>query len=227
MSIPDAAPAELRTRCRVKICGITRRDQALAVAELGADYLGINLWPQSKRYLALEKAVAWMRDVPPGTELIGVFVNPDPGYVQEAIATGLLSHIQLHGDETPEFCAALVERGVRVLKAIQVRDEASLDAIDAFPVQDVLLDAYHPQARGGIGETFPWALALAFKQRYADRSLWLAGGLTPDNVADAVQGVRPQAVDVASGVESGTPGVKDLEKVARFIRAARTGAPQA
>lgn len=208
----------------MKICGVTLRDQALAIAELGADYLGINLWPHSKRYLPLEKALEWMKDVPKTTQLVGVFVNPDPGYAQEAMATGLLSYIQLHGDETPEFCADLTARGARVLKAIQVRDEASLDAIGDFSVHDILLDAYHPQARGGIGETFPWSLALEFKQRYPERSLWLAGGLTPDNVAEAVQGVHPHAVDVASGVESGIPGVKDMEKVAQFIRGAKPAA---
>jgi phosphoribosylanthranilate isomerase len=158
-----------------------------------------------------------------------VFVNPDHAYVNEAVSTGLLSHVQLHGDESPEFCAELAERGARVLKAFQVRDEASLDAIEKYAVNDILLDAYHPQERGGIGETFPWALALAFKRKYAERKLWLAGGLTSVNVGEAVRGVRPHVVDVASGVEAGAAGVKDMEKVARFIREARrtgTDAPK-
>ena len=206
----------------VKICGVTQREQALAIAELGADYIGINFWPRSKRYLAPEKAAAWMREVPASTRLIGVFVDPEPAYVEEIASSGLLSHVQLHGDESPEFCASLAERGLRVLKAIQVRDEASLDAIAPYAVADILLDAYHPQERGGIGETFPWELATSFKRRYPERSLWLAGGLTPGNISQAVLGVSPYAVDVASGVESGAAGVKDMEKVARFIRGART-----
>src|SRR4051794_34280769 len=99
----------------VKICGVTQREQALAIAELGADCIGINFWPQSKRYLAPEEAASWMRDVPRSTRLIGVFVNPELEYVREIASTGLLSHIQLHGDETPEFCASLVEQGFKVL----------------------------------------------------------------------------------------------------------------
>jgi phosphoribosylanthranilate isomerase len=205
----------------VKICGVTLREQATAIAEMGANYMGVNLWEGSKRYLALEKAVTWMGEVPSPTRLVGVFVNPDHAYVSEAVSTGLLSHVQLHGDESPEFCAELAQRGARVLKAFQVRDEASLDAIEKYAVKDILLDAYHPQERGGIGETFPWALALAFKRRFPERNLWLAGGLTADNVGEAVRGVRPHVVDVASGVEGGTAGVKDLEKVERFIREAR------
>jgi phosphoribosylanthranilate isomerase len=200
---------------------VTQRDQALAIAALGADFIGINFWPHSKRYLPFDKAAVWLRDVPSPTRLVGVFVNPERSYVEEIASTGLLAYVQLHGDESPDFCASVAAGGVRVLKAIQVRDEASLDAIEAYAVQDVLLDAYHPQARGGIGETFPWELALAFKRRYPDRTLWLAGGLTPENVAEAVRGVHPHAVDVASGVENGTPGVKDMEKVARFIREAK------
>ena len=224
MSLTSAA-SELQTTRRVKICGVTQRDQALAIADLGADFIGINFWPQSKRYLPLDKAVTWMREIPPTTQLIGVFVNPDPSYLNEADASGCLVCLQLHGDESPDFCAPLTARGLKIIKAFQIRDEASLDAIADYSVSDILLDAYHPDERGGIGETFPWSLALAFKRKFASRSLWLAGGLTPDNVADAVCGVRPYAVDVASGVEGGTPGVKDLQRVEQFIRQAKAGAP--
>jgi phosphoribosylanthranilate isomerase len=94
-----------------------------------------------------------------------------------------------------------------------------------FPVKDILLDAYHPGQRGGIGQTFPWKLAQEFKLRYPDHALWLAGGLTPENVAEAAHGVQPFAVDVAGGVEEGTPGVKSLDKVKRFILAARAAVP--
>jgi phosphoribosylanthranilate isomerase len=209
----------------IKICGVTLREQAMAIAEMGADFIGINLWSGSKRYLPLEKAVTWMAEVPSPTRLVGVFVNPDHAYVAEAVSTGLLSYVQLHGDEPPDFCAELAERGVRVLKAIQVRDEASLEAIEAYAVNDILLDAYHPRERGGIGEKFPWELALAFKRRFPERNLWLAGGLTPGNVGEAVRGVKPHVVDVASGVEGSTAGVKDMEKVAEFLREARRAAP--
>jgi phosphoribosylanthranilate isomerase len=202
-----------------KICGVTQRDQALAIAELGADYLGLNFWPKSKRHLPLASAVTWAREIPRTTKLVGLFVNADANAVLDTAASVGLSLVQLHGD----YCADLIERGLSVIKAIQVRDESSLDGIAAYPVQDILLDAYHPGMRGGIGETFPWRLAQAFKQLYPERNLWLAGGLTPENVAHAVQGVQPMVVDVASGVENATPGVKSLEKVKRFIEAARKG----
>ena len=207
----------------VKICGITQRDQALQTAALGADFIGINFWPKSKRYLPLEKA-SWLHDVPPATKLVGVFVNPDVGYLNEVTGSGLISIVQLHGDESPGFCAALMAQGLKVIKAFQVRDEASLDRIADYPVHDILLDAYHPDERGGLGETFPWELALAFKRRYSDRSLYLAGGLTPHNIAEAVSGVQPYAVDVASGVEDDIAGVKNMDKVAQFIQRAKAAA---
>lgn len=190
---------------------------------MGAEFLGVNLWPGSKRYLPLERASSWIAEIPATTRVIGVFVNPDPAYLKEAALSGLLSHVQLHGDESPDFCAAVMDQGVEVIKAIQVRDAQSLEAIADYPVKHILLDAYHPQERGGIGETFPWTLAQDFQAKYPERTLWLAGGLTAENVAQAVQGVHPYAVDVASGVEAGTPGVKDLDKVQSFIQRAREG----
>lgn len=205
----------------MKICGVTQREQALAIAKLGADFIGINLWGGSKRYLRLEKAAEWIAEVPASTRLVGVFVNPDLSYVKEMVATGRFSHAQMHGDESPEFCSEVAGLGIKVLKALQVRDEGSLDEIEPYAVEDVLLDAYHPRERGGIGEKFPWELAIAFKRRYPQRKLWLAGGLTPENVAEAAAGVKPHAVDVASGVESGIPGIKDLDKVSRFLGNAR------
>lgn len=213
----------MSSNCRVKICGVTQRDQALAIAEMGADYLGLNFWPKSKRHLPLASAAVWAHEIPKSTKLVGLFVNADANEVLDTAASVGLSLVQLHGDETPDYCAALIKRGLSVIKAIQVKDESSLDGIAAYPVQDILLDAYHPGQRGGIGETFPWRLAQAFKQLYPERNLWLAGGLTPENVAEAVRGVHPMVVDVASGVEDTTPGVKSLGKVRRFIDAARAG----
>lgn len=204
----------------IKICGITRHDQALQAAELGASFIGINFWPQSKRYLPVEKA-AWLSEMPASTSTVGVFVNPDYAYLEKVISSGLVSIYQLHGDESPCFCAVLLKRGLKIIKAFQVRDETSLERIAEYPVNDILLDAYHPDERGGLGETFPWELALAFKRKYPDRALYLAGGLTPENIGDAVRGVRPFAVDVASGVENGIPGVKDMEKVVQFIQRAK------
>jgi phosphoribosylanthranilate isomerase len=213
------------SHCRVKICGVTQRTQALAIASLGADFIGLNFWPQSKRHLSPEAAAKWSHEVPRATKLVGVFVNPEAAFVIETATAVGLSYVQLHGDESPDLCAELAGQGLKIIKAIQVKDESSLDHIASFHVTDLLLDAYHPGQRGGIGQTFPWGLAQDFKRRYPERALWLAGGLTPENVANAVQGVQPFAVDVAGGVEDGIPGVKSIEKVQRFIKATRVIEP--
>jgi phosphoribosylanthranilate isomerase len=229
-SAPATSPSPADTSvisssvCKAKICGVTQRDQAVATAELGADYLGLNFWPKSKRHLPPTSAVAWSHEIPQTTKLVGLFVNAEADFVLETAGSVGLAYVQLHGDETPDYCARLIERGLNVIKAFQVKDESSLDGIATFPVQDILLDAYEPGMRGGIGHTFPWRLAREFTQRYPDRQLWLAGGLTPENVAEAVAGVHPLVVDVASGVEDATPGVKNLEKVRRFIEATHAGA---
>ncbi len=204
----------------VKICGVTQQDQAGQIATLGADFIGINFWPQSRRYLPPVKA-SWLAELPGSIQVVGVFVNPDPFELEELAEAGLVSIFQLHGDETPDFCERLIGMGLKIIKAVQVRDADSLKRITDYPVTDILLDAYHPGQRGGIGETIAWSLALEFKAIYPERRLWLAGGLTPENVTEAVNGVQPYAVDVASGVEDTTPGVKNLEKVARFIQGAR------
>lgn len=204
----------------IKICGVTQPDQAREIANMGADFIGINFWPKSKRYLPLS-AASWLADVPRTSRLVGVFVNPDLSYLREAAELNVLSALQLHGDETPEFCAEAQMLGLPVIKAFQVKDEAMLAPIDLHPLRDILLDAYHPQERGGLGHTFPWELATLFQQRHPSHRLYLAGGLTPENVATAVSGLHPYAVDVASGVENGTPGLKDLVKVRAFIEAVR------
>lgn len=204
----------------VKICGVTRQEQATQIVALGADVIGINFWPQSRRYLPPEKA-SWLEEISHSIPLIGVFVNPEFRELVALAEAGYLSMFQLHGDESPELCGQLIESGFKVIKAIQVRDADSLKRIADYAVTDILLDAYHPEHRGGIGGTFPWSLALEFKQMYPDRRLWLAGGLTPDNISEAVHGVQPYAVDVASGVEDDAPGSKNMDKVAQFIQRAR------
>ena len=210
----------MNTEPRVKICGITRQDQARQIAALGADFIGINFWPRSKRFVSPSDA-AWLTGLPETTTRVGVFVDPSMEEIETVAAADLVSVFQLHGDESPGFCAALGDLGLKIIKAVQVRDETSLARIADWSVNDILLDACHPQARGGTGDTFPWALAIRFKELFPGRRLWLAGGLTPGNVTDAVQRVRPFAVDVASGVEDATPGVKNMEKVAKFIGAAK------
>ena len=200
---------------RVKICGITRLEDALAAVRLGADALGFNFWPGSKRYLAPAAARAIVRALPPLVTTVGVFVDPSHDEAAAAAALSGVQVLQLHGDEPPEACARMP---LPVLKGIRVRDEASLALLDRYAgtVAGFLLDA-DSAGYGGSGRVFDWALAA---RAAAAHPIVLAGGLTPANVAEAVRAVRPYGVDVASGVEA-APGVKDLELVARFLRAAK------
>ncbi len=198
---------------RVKICGVTRLEDALQAARLGADALGFNFWPGSKRFLAPAAARAIVDRLPPFVTPVGVFVNQPEEAIRRAAEESGVRVLQLHGDEPPELCRRLP---LPVVKAVRVVARLSLQALAAYPVAALLLDA--PSAGfGGSGATFDWSLAEGVAGL---APLILAGGLDPENVAAAVRRVRPYAVDVASGVES-APGVKDAVRMARFIAAAR------
>ena len=189
---------------------------------LGADAVGINLWPKSKRHMPLEVAVSSLQAVAAKNALVAVLVNPDATLLDATLSSGLFQALQLHGDETPADVERLMQRGVHVIKALQVRDAASLAQIGDFPCESILLDAYNPGTYGGGGHAFPWELAVRAKEMFPAKHILLSGGLTPDNVRQAVQQTQPLAVDVASGVES-LPGSKDLLLVAKFIAEARGG----
>lgn len=207
-------------RQNVKICGITRPEQAAEIFALGADAVGINLWPKSKRHMPLAVAESSLQELAAKNPLVAVLVNADDALLDAAIASGLFQSLQLHGDESPREVERLMNRGVNVIKALQVRDAASLAQIGEFPCTAILLDAYNPGTYGGGGHAFPWELALRAKEMFSGKHILLSGGLHADNVREAVRQTRPVAVDVASGVES-QPGVKDLAQVARFIAEAR------
>jgi phosphoribosylanthranilate isomerase len=196
---------------RVKICGITRVEDALQAVGAGADALGFVFHGKSSRYVSPELAKEIIGALPPFVQTIGLFVNVEVGFVNEIADRCGLDMIQLHGDEPPEYCE-LVRR--RVIKAFRVRDMKSLDAVGNYRVAGILLDAYSPHAYGGTGQTFDWEFARSVS---AFGPIILAGGLTPDNVREAVSRVAPYAVDVSSGVES-APGRKDPGKVSDFIR---------
>ncbi|MGV3661215.1 MAG: phosphoribosylanthranilate isomerase [Prosthecobacter sp.] len=209
-------------RPSVKICGITRPEQAAEIFALGADAVGINLWSKSKRHMPLDVAMNSLRGVAAQHALVAVLVNPDAALLEMAIISGLFQALQLHGDETPMDVEILMSRGVNVIKALQVRDAASLSQIGEFPCKAILLDAYNPGTYGGGGHAFPWELAVRAQEMFPDKHVLLSGGLNADNVRTAVQQTHPVAVDVASGVES-APGIKDLGLVARFVAEARAG----
>jgi len=201
---------------KVKICGITSVADGLAAATAGADMIGLMFYERSPRHLSLDAAREIARALPLTVQKVGVFVNPEPDLVTAAIHACHLNLLQFHGEESPEFCTRF---GLMSIKAFRIREEASLAALPAYATDAWLLDAYSPAAHGGTGATFNWELAV--KASKLGRPVFLAGGLTPDNVATAIRQVHPFAVDVSSGVEAG-PGRKDPLKVRAFIEAARS-----
>ncbi len=193
---------------QVKICGITDVDTALVAAEAGANAIGLVFAP-SRRHVSVEDARAIASAAPPFLTKVGVFVDEDPSRVNELATACGLDLVQLHGQESPDVCAASTRP---VIKAIRVADASSLAQLEGYHVAAFLLDAAVPGVAGGSGRTFDWALAAPAAR--AARVI-LSGGLTPENVQDALSRVRPFGVDVSSGVE--TSGRKDPEKIRTFI----------
>ncbi|MEA2471505.1 MAG: phosphoribosylanthranilate isomerase [Thermoleophilaceae bacterium] len=203
---------------RVKLCGITSQADAKLAAESGAWAIGMIFTDVSPRQVEVATAAEIGASMRRRVEVAGVFLNAPLDEVVELADLCALTMVQLHGDEGPSYCAELGHRtGLKVIKAARVRDRASVQALRAFRVgvDYHLLDAYAEDAHGGTGTTFSWDLA---KERGAGPPLILSGGITPENVAEAVASVRPFAVDSASGTES-APGVKDPVKVAALMRA--------
>jgi phosphoribosylanthranilate isomerase len=201
---------------RIKFCGITNLDDADAAIEAGAWALGMILWPRSERRCKLGDAAAIAAAYRRRAELVGVFVNPTLDHVVAAADEIGLTMIQLHGDEGPSFCAEVGRRtGCRVIKAARVRSGAEIRALRPFATDFHLLDAYVEGVPGGTGETLNWELA---SEHRGGVPVILSGGLTADNVGDAIAAVRPYAVDVAGGTEA-APGVKDHDKLRAFAAA--------
>ena len=201
---------------KVKICGITNHADAEGAVAAGADALGFVFCDASPRCVSVEVASRICAAVPPYILKVGVFVDPDEDLVFGALSDCGLNLLQFHGNETPAFCKQF---GAMSMKAFRVKDASSLDALATYETDAWLLDAFSPGKAGGTGETFNWDLALEAGK--IGRPIFLAGGLTPENVADAVRRVRPYGVDVSSGVEA-SPGIKDHAKVKAFIEAAKS-----
>ncbi len=216
-------------RIRVKICGLRDPEQALRIAQAGADAIGL-VFASSPRWVSPEQARAVTDVLPPLVSAVGVFVNSDADTINSVARRCSLTCVQLHGDETPELPAQIE---LPCIKAFAVKDASWLDGIrrwldgvqDRRAVRAVLLDAYNPTAHGGTGQRFNWewvAHARTEGKLAGLPPLILSGGLTASVVSDAIDVVGPWAVDVSSGVEA-SPGVKDLRKVEEFIRATREG----
>ena len=199
----------------VKICGITSEADALAAAEAGADAIGLMFYEGSPRHVTLEQAKAISAALPQHVMRVGVFVNAEEAFVHQALTECMLNILQFHGDETPEECSRYP---VMTLKAFRVQGEETLAQLEAYPSAGYLLDAYVKDALGGTGATFNWDLAVR-AQKFG-KPIFLAGGLTPENVAEAVRKVQPFGVDVSSGVEI-EPGRKDAQQMRTFVAAAK------
>lgn len=203
---------------KVKVCGITNLEDARSALAAGADALGFNFYKRSPRYIAPEDARRIISELSPASVLcVGVFVNEDsPAALARVAAEACVAAVQLHGDETPEYCAELSAH--RVIKALRVGKDFTPEQATGYRAESILLDAFSASARGGTGETFDWELARRTREVVAQ--LYLAGGLTAENVAEAIVAVRPYAVDVCSGVEF-APGRKDAARVRAFVSSVR------
>jgi phosphoribosylanthranilate isomerase len=209
---------------RVKFCGITRLEDAQEAAQLGAWAIGLNHWADSPRRcdpaVAAEIGAALKRRL----EVVGVFVNASLDEIDAAAEDESLTMLQLHGDEGPAFCREAARRtGLKLIKAVRVRSPADVQAAEAYRTDFHLFDTHRADVQGGSGESFDWELVA---HRRSDVPLILAGGLTPDNVGEAIEVARPFAVDVASGVEA-QPGVKDHALMSAFAEAAQAASARA
>ncbi|WP_026082745.1 phosphoribosylanthranilate isomerase [Mastigocladopsis repens] len=202
---------------RVKICGITQPQQGKAIASLGATALGFICVPSSPRYITVEQIQAVVEQLPEKIDKIGVFANASSEEITQTVVNSGLTGVQLHGDESPEFAVQLRQLlpTVEIIKALRIRSLEDIEKASTyiFHADTLLLDAYHPQQLGGTGTTLDWNML----QQFSPSSPWLlAGGLTPDNIVEALTKVNPNGIDLSSGVER-TPGDKDLDKVAKLF----------
>jgi phosphoribosylanthranilate isomerase len=191
---------------KIKICGITCLDDAKMAVDMGADMLGFNFYAQSPRCITIELAEEIIQKIPTFVDTVAVFVNPSPTELKRVIEKGFFNWIQLHGDETPEFCKSLNWTNARIIKAIRVQSVDDIRKADTYPVDAILLDTFDKTLYGGTGKTFDWSLIGNLYRR-----IFLAGGITPENVVQAME-VGVYCIDVCSGIES-QPGKKDPQKM--------------
>ena len=213
---------------KVKICGITNLDDAIVAAEAGADFLGFILYPPSKRACDVKAAqciVSHLRSLPNCPTLVGVFVNEPLAFVRNTMTVCDFDMVQLHGEESAEYLHAFEEEAYKAIRPRTMQEAIEQTAIYTVPElpsrPTILIDAYHPNLYGGTGETSDWEMARQIQT--SSPQLMLAGGLTIDNVAQAVREVQPWCVDVASGVEA-SPGIKNHAAVRAFIQQAKHAA---
>ncbi|MDO8602557.1 MAG: phosphoribosylanthranilate isomerase [Candidatus Omnitrophota bacterium] len=203
-------------RVRVKFCGITSVEDRDSAISAGADAIGIVFFKDSPRFVPLERAEIIVKDLPPFISAVGVFVNEDLRFIEECVERCSLNAVQIHGDEDVQYCLkfkGLKLRGVKLIKAIRVKDWESLAAIEDCPADAFILDAYKKGLYGGTGKGFDPSLA-TIANEYG-RNIIISGGLNPDNVYSIIKEAKPYGVDVSSGIES-SPGKKNIELMERF-----------
>lgn len=207
---------------KIKICGITCAQDATWAANLGADFIGLNFYQDSPRKVSPQNAIEILKEIPPFVSSVAVFVNEDSKNIVKLIKKLNVALIQLHGEETVEYCRQLKEAvpGIKIIKAFKIKDKSILETMKQYlEIADYfLLDAFVEDMAGGTGVTFNWDLAIKVKE--FGKSIFLAGGLTPENVQEAGDKVKPFAMDVASGVEH-SPKRKDYDKMKEFIAKAK------
>jgi phosphoribosylanthranilate isomerase len=195
---------------KIKICGITNYQDALAAMDLGADLLGFNFYPKSPRYVTPQKAAHIINKLPGFIDTAGVFVNAATEQINDTIRICHLDWIQLHGDEDPEFCHSFQSHNVKTMKAIRVKNQTDIEQAENFFTDAILLDAFDPQKYGGTGLTFDWNII-----GHIGKRVFLAGGINPDNAAQAAK-LGVYGIDVCSGIEA-EPGKKDLKKMKKLF----------
>lgn len=201
---------------KVKICGITNLEDAMDAASLGADYLGFNFYPKSPRHIKKSEAKKIISSLPKNIKKVGVFVNEGIDKVKSIVNEANLDLIQLHGDETPYYCAQLKNKGKKtIIKAFRIKNYGEIKKTGDYDVDYLMFDAFRKGMFGGTGKTFDWKIVKEIK-----RPFFLSGGLNADNIKGAIKAAKPFAVDVASSVEK-KPGKKDYRKMKSFIEAAK------
>ena len=202
-------------RVKIKICGVTRMEQAVEIADLGVDAIGFILYPPSPRYIEPSKIKAIVSQLPPLIKTVGVFVDEPMDRLTETLRNAGLDLAQLHGAETPDYCERLSQRGISWIKAFRVRGQMDTALLSRYPARSFLLDTWSEEEYGGTGKTFDWSLV---KKICADYRIVLAGGITPENASEAIKTLNPYGLDVSSGVEE-SPGIKSIEKVEALLQA--------
>lgn len=200
----------------LKVCGVTRAEDAIRLAQIGVHALGVNFWPHSKRYISPEDASLWLSEVSQKILRVGVFVNAEALLPRRLLDEGIIDIAQFHGDESPDYCRAFAESNLPFIKAIGVKNKESMTGLTEYQATALLFDTPAPGLYGGTGEVFDWTHARQFILAHPETPVLLAGGIVPDNAAAAIRDVQPAALDVASGAEF-SPGIKDFKKVTSLL----------